>query len=663
MAKVTFIGIGIQNLGPFRERQYLDLQVQSTRPIILVRALNGSGKTTLLNCLQVVLYGTKALGSARGSEYEQLIRGLHRRDASGLPRIDLDLRIESDGEHDDITVSREWTLGASKLTEQLSVHRNGSLDVPLCEEWEEYLDSILPAELVQLFLFDGEKIEALANPKTLPDMLRRATEAFLGIGGIDSLSKDLVAVERRALVHAKEASSDYENARQELAELERQYAAAEEAVDMLSQTLPGSRKLLEDAQTAYQQFSAEAQRSGLSVYEQAAEIRALEQQARERVGEAATSVREALADPWAPLAGLSQLWACYKTLSTEERAAKASKQLALEIDRRDQRVLSRLAGEVPVASLDVFRQALENDSQRYKKITSKPLVLVEAPDPALIEPQIQSAARRYRSALEQLHTARARLAVLERKVAEIPHADQLSDMLAELDLRAAAQSKAEANMSSIKQQLADYQTNRAYIAVRLNASRQRMSKDFRGQALDVKAIAAGQRTRSVLSIFKDRLLASKATWLSKMITEEFRGLMRKKRLVTSVNVDPDTYAVSIVGTHGHELPMERLSAGERQLLAVAVLSALIRERKGRFPVVVDTPLARLDRTHREALIRRFFATVSHQVVVLSTDEEVEGSVYDEMSRYTSAAYTIEFSDESRSSIVGALKTTEEHSTC
>ena len=660
MAKVTFKGIGIQNMGPFRERQYLDLQVRSGRPIILVKALNGSGKTTLLTGLQVVLYGVKALGSARVSDYEQLIRGLHRRDAKGLARIDLDLRIETDGERDDITVSREWTLSGSKLTEQLSVHRAGSRDFQLCEEWDEYLDNILPAELVQLFLFDGEKIEALANPKTLPDMLRRATEAFLGIGGIDALSKALVAVERRALIHAKEVSGDYENARQELAELERQHAAVEEAVDILSQTLPNAQKLFEDAQAAYKRFSAEAQRSGLSAYEQAAEIRAAEQQARERVEEAANAVRDALADPLAPLAGLGELWTRYKALWNEERDAKATKQLVSEIDRRDKRVLRSLAGEVPATSLEVVKQALAADSQRYKKTASKPLVLADAPEPTLIEPQIEAAAQRYKSALGHLDTDRARLAELERKVVAIPDGEQLSDMLTALELKAAAQSKAEAQLASIQQQLADHQSNRIHIAMRLNAARMRMSKDFRGQALDVKAIAAGQRTRSVLSIFKDKLLASKATWLSKMITEEFRGLMRKQRLVTTVQVDPDTYAVSIIGAHGHELPMERLSAGERQLLAVAVLSALIRERKGRFPVVVDTPLARLDRNHREALIRRFFAKVSHQVIVLSTDEEVEGSVYDEMSRYTSAAYLIEFSDESRSSAVAPLVTAVEH---
>lgn len=100
--------------------------------------------------------------------------------------------------------------------------------------------------------------------------------------------------------------------------------------------------------------------------------------------------------------------------------------------------------------------------------------------------------------------------------------------------------------------------------------------------------------------------------------------------------------------------MERLSAGERQLLAIAVLSALIRERRGQFPVVVDTPLARLDRSHREALIKRFFAKVSHQVMVLSTDEEVEGSVYEAMQKYTSKAFVIEFSDTRRASSVSEV---------
>jgi DNA sulfur modification protein DndD len=90
--------------------------------------------------------------------------------------------------------------------------------------------------------------------------------------------------------------------------------------------------------------------------------------------------------------------------------------------------------------------------------------------------------------------------------------------------------------------------------------------------------------------------------------------------------------------------MDMLSAGERQLLAISVLSALIKERRGHFPVVVDTPLARLDRQHRSTLVKRFFAAVSHQVVVLSTDQEVEGSAYEALRPYTNAEYSLDFDD-------------------
>jgi DNA sulfur modification protein DndD len=139
-----------------------------------------------------------------------------------------------------------------------------------------------------------------------------------------------------------------------------------------------------------------------------------------------------------------------------------------------------------------------------------------------------------------------------------------------------------------------------------------------------------------------------------MITAEFAALMRKRKLVSRVQVDPDTYAVTIVATDGHELPMARLSAGERQLLAIAVLSALIRERKGQFPVAVDTPLARLDQRHRRALVQRFFAKISHQVLVLSTDEEVDDDLLTEVMPSMSKSYVLEFADETRSTQVSPL---------
>lgn len=653
MAKVTFRGIGIQNLGPYLERQYLDLTVRAGRPILLVNALNGSGKTTLLTCLQVALYGAKAIGNGKASEFEAMIRGLHRDDAFGPARIDLELAVESNGMTDVITVSREWTLGA-KLGERLTVMKDGVEDAILTEEWHDYLDRILPAELLQLFLFDGEKIEALANPKTLPGMLRSATEAFLGIGGIDTLSRDLVAVERRTILSAKKSNTDYEVAKAELEHLEQQQQNAQSAVDAIKQALPPAEVQVAKAKEAYESASLHAERSGLVAYEKAAEIKAAEHAARAEVAAAAVAVRDALADPLSAIAQVGEMWEQYKAQWANEQDTRAAKHLLSEIERRDRRVLKELREGLGDKALSAVKQVLALDSDRYQKAAGRAMFLQPAPDPDSLDHAIKAADLRHRQARKRLLVAKQRLADMERQVAAIPEGDQLADILADLKKKSDELARAEERYQFLMKQLADQESMLAHVTLRTNAARQRMSKDFQGEALDMKAINAAQRTRAVLAIFKDKLLASKARWLSEKITEEFKALMRKQMLIKEVRVDPKTYDVTIVGGHNKLLPMERLSAGERQLLAIAVLSALIRERRGQFPVVVDTPLARLDRSHREALIKRFFAKVSHQVMVLSTDEEVEGSVYEAMRRYTSKAFVIEFSDERRASSVSEV---------
>jgi DNA sulfur modification protein DndD len=221
----------------------------------------------------------------------------------------------------------------------------------------------------------------------------------------------------------------------------------------------------------------------------------------------------------------------------------------------------------------------------------------------------------------------------------------LAEILTKMKERSQTTASAEQHVAHLTDSIAQVQSSLNHVQTRLNTARSRLSEDFRGRSLETKGIEAALRARRALSVFKDRLLASKAHWLSDMITTEFQNLLRKRKLVSRVIVDPISYEVKIEDRKGHELPMDRLSAGERQMLAVSVLSALIKERKGRFPVVVDTPLARLDGQHRTSLIKRFFATVSHQVLVLSTDEEVEGPAHDALRPYTNKEYVLEFNDD------------------
>ena len=655
MAKITFQGIGIQNLGPFRERQYLDLRSTAVKPIVLVRALNGSGKTTLLTSLQVVLYGARLFVGAKSSDYEQLIRSLQRSDSLGNSRVDLDLRIEAHGGTEELTVTRQWVVTKSKFLEQLAVHRDGVHDAELSDDWSEYIDGILPAELVQLFLFDGEKIEALANPNTLPDMLRRATEAFLGIGGIDALAKDLVAVERRTLLRSKDDSQEHTEAQAELKGLEDQRDQLTLQLGQLAQMEGAARQAFDTTQKDLDRFTARAEREGLSSFEKAGELRAEEQLARLRVNEAEADVRDALADPWSALAGLDGLWAQYASLWHKEQDTRTAKHLLGEIGKRDTRVLKAVAPFLPELALQKLESVFAEDSTRYQESAQRPIYLDDSDPPDFSQSKIRAAKVRLESARSYLEKCKAKLFVCEKKLASIPKGEQVADLLQRMAELSSSRADAKAKLDQVVSQRTEIARSLSHIEIRIRTTTERLGKDFRGQAHDAKAMEASQRARAVLSVYKDRLLASKAKWLAEMITSEFASLMRKRKLVDRVNVDPSTYAVTIVAPDGHELPMGRLSAGERQLLAIAVLSALIRERKGQFPVAVDTPLARLDKKHRRALIQRFFSKISHQVMVLSTDEEVDGEIMGEMNRYTAKAYELDYSDHTRSTTADLLE--------
>ncbi len=655
MAKVTFLSLALQNLGPFRERQQLDLRTTSGKPIVLVKALNGSGKTTLLTALQVVLYGAKLFGAGRGREYEQLMLGLQRNDADGDARIDLELRLEGHGEIEEFTVSRRWSAAGGRLQETLMVLRDDCPDLRMTEEWDDFLDNLLPAELVQLFLFDGEKIEALANPATLPDMLRRATEAFLGIGGIDSLTKDLVAVERRALIQGRDKNPRYEAAKSLLKDVELQRANVEAELPQLISARAATQVRVDQLQRTLQRFQAKGERSGLSAYESAATLRAEEQHARKQMEQARSAVRDALANPWSSFASLGVLWKDYEQHYEREQETRTAQHLLEAILKRDQRVVKKVGAAIPPEALSALRQVLAQDQQTYRTAAKRPVHLQPAEAPNEARAKIEAAMRQLNAAQQTLEHAQNDLALAERRLATVPQVEQVADLLTQLKTQSAALALAEAQLDQETKALNDAQAQLAYLDVRMNAAAESLRKDFGGLEHEARAVDASQRARDVLSLFKDRLLGSKADWLSTMITAEFAALMRKRKLVSRVQVNPITYAVTIVAPDGHELPMARLSAGERQLLAIAVLSALIRERKGQFPVAVDTPLARLDKRHRRSLVKRFFAKISHQVMVLSTDEEVDDDLLTEVNPSMSQSYILEFSDDTRSTCVSRLR--------
>ncbi len=148
----------------------------------------------------------------------------------------------------------------------------------------------------------------------------------------------------------------------------------------------------------------------------------------------------------------------------------------------------------------------------------------------------------------------------------------------------------------------------------------------------------------VLNEFKIRLQREKLNKLSNTITKCFKELVEKDSLVSNIKIESDTLDVIILDIDGNELLKTQLSAGEQQMFAVAVVWALAITSGYKAPVVVDTPMARLDSAHRTNFVTKYLPEVSSQVVVLSTDEEIYGQYLDEIRDKIIDCYTLVYDE-------------------
>lgn len=135
------------------------------------------------------------------------------------------------------------------------------------------------------------------------------------------------------------------------------------------------------------------------------------------------------------------------------------------------------------------------------------------------------------------------------------------------------------------------------------------------------------------------------------ILNRFNQLIGKSSLIGKIGLDPKTLRLSVTGTDGTTLPIERLSAGERQLLATAVLWGISTVTGRSIPLVIDTPLGRLDGTHRRNLVENYFPNAAPQVIVLSTDEEIDAELLDLLDHAVGHRYTIRFDEARQGSVI------------
>jgi DNA sulfur modification protein DndD len=645
---MIFDEIVLENFGVYRDRQSMVLSPPSPqKPVVLLGGLNGVGKTTFLDALQLTLYGKLARCSSRANlSYDEFLRrSVHwAADPAKGASLEVEFRHTSEGEEHRYRVNRTWTANNSGVRERIEVEQDGKYNRSLTETWSEYIESLIPLRISHLFFFDGEKIEGLADLKNSHELLSTAIRSLLGIDIVDKLITDLVVLERRKRVAGK---SDIE--RWHINEAEEGLRSVEESYDELYLKRAGLQNELDQSEKHLREVENNFRVQGGELFERQKDLESARASAEAKLHDAETQLREMAAGA-APFLLVEELLESVIHQVIREEETAQTEVFGELLEERDAQILKNIRSiKAPKKTLTAIEEILQADRSQRSASTGVPRYLNVPVDSRALLHSLQSAilpeARtRLLKQLQETEQLQNTLVDQERNLAAVPDPDALTHLIEERNEARHAYAEIQARLNALDVELERVKRER-------DAKRARLEEQIKKKAeLDLehddstRIITHAGKTRATLASFRSSVTRHHIARIERFILESLKQLLRKKALVSDVKIDPERFSIDLYGKNGKPLSPERLSAGERQLLAISILWGLARASGQPLPAVIDTPMGRLDATHRTHLIKRYFPYASHQVLLLSTDEEINEGYYAQLKPWVGRSYSLEFDD-------------------
>ena len=646
---------------------------EGNRNVILIGGENGFGKTTLFEAIVFGLFGRDGLplvsrAAAKNDESGRIqsYRDFMERALNGraIQRGHTSCRIELTFEDDSgspLVIQRKWNFSnAGRLrggedAEEVSIvtgigrktegpARNDPDPAAWYRDWLSRV--FLPTHLAGFFVFDGESASDYAN-RDMGQQVREGIEGMLGLTWLRELEGAL---------------RDYYNKR--LGEVPK---GANSAAISALQT--------EVATLETEILASEAERDGM--VHDLASFEAEQTSLTRELASYGTGTRAELED----------------LISARERDARAfsdAEQRLREIAAQDfplalagsplrQAVEVRLRGEAVRESwLAARAQGQSRVSDVLRTVTDR---LPEV-TPPLVPPQALAIEEAVRAALEQLwnpapteatsdarHT-HATGALNDRVRQRLTEAARLtsttiSDLLTRMEVAARsvrtlddaikATQTAAPDLEDKKQRLLD-------LGVRIGSLRERRGAlgnliESRKPQLDQKRADLGRLTEAIDSAERPARLAKRASQVMGMLndlisdawpmqahevsvamTEAVQAMAHRRDLLHRVEITRDA-SVKLLTPDGRDLRDFDLSAGEKQIFTQALFSAIAKVSGRIFPLLIDTPLGRLDEEHRLNVLRHITSRDS-QVILISTNTEVVGQYLDAIRPRILKAYRI-----------------------
>lgn len=685
----------LNNIGSFAgEHSFLFQTDNPQKQIVLIGGRNGAGKTTLFESIRLCLYGYKLYGYRQNSQtytnkIKRLINDKVKSTSPATAGIIMQILIEDGYANSVFEISREWILNGNALKESLCVYKDGDLlTTEQMQDFDNYLMQIIPPALFNFHFFDGEKVSNFVFDRANGQAFRKA---FLQICGLDTF--DLI--EEQLQHNTRTTKGDSQNLIQE------EYAAARmkltEAKESHTVALQKNQETQAEIDALQDQITildADMKKYGgvegddWKLYEK-------EIQEEESKRDELRHILKAAANDVIPFIILKdQLQALKHQLTVEGKLKrnrffkekfsdphlkeKLQQELKVGVDSPQ----IKLSDEFMLALYKTLREDISEHEVEFLQVSENDSMELLAKIHHYQNYDIQSLIDAEKSLEESLaRTKELRAQMDSKEVVDSNHyLAKKNELLLHLDT---ARQQSFAEKDALSQAEIVLQTaEKAY---------QKAYEKYRAMLKEKSVSDMATRALLAFSELKQNLYAKYISQVEEAFSRNFHNLISKTDLIDGIYIDSafevvaykmqevdiahifkevqeygEEYVFTNIGERAYKIitdssfsdgkitvPIkveQHFSAGEQQIFVMSLYQSLAEIRTSELPFVIDTPLARIDSEHRRNILDHFFSRLPGQVIILSTDEEINNEGMAVLSSKISDVYLIEHQEDGTTSV-------------
>lgn len=642
------------------------------RNIVLIGGMNGFGKTSILEALYLCLYGKEAIIHLARA-------GLKTDDKKGYPTF-LESAFNGEAQRDGldtmmvrvtinrtktkaIDICRKWFFRSNGnwTGEEEAVVREVIRDIPNSPRvdgkngfhFSELLDEVfVPAHVAPFFFFDGEEVKKLADQSRV-EQVKQGLEGLLGVVLLRSLADRLKSFE--SLKRGDVVSVDEDR----LHQLSEQLAGSEEQLKKLRKDAEESERekfqLRAEQQSLVERITSSGGGGGdIATVKELVEER---EQNRNKLRESHRALEDILSgrlpfhlvpkkltDEFMTQLNAEVNWFSWdaEKRSLEPRKVEFQTAFNAQSEPLIDPVLSpdqqtAIKGRLDAAWDTLFYPPPDDCAEEivhdYLHETQRVKALEFLSSVNLGQKEIQDL-------LNEQHALQQRTDDLGRKISRLDGIDRDGTLTSLKNKLEEVQAKIEALADRLRIDDRTMVTLEAQVSsMRADYMRERGKLD---ESSPVRAvIEKSERVRKILDEVIPALFPLKVKALGRAMTDVYKQLAHKHQ-VDKIEIG-DQGTAKILSTNGKEITFDR-SAGENQIFATALIAGLAKVSGVKAPMVVDTPLGRLDSKHRDNILKFWTADQTRQVILLSQDEEIDFHFYKEIADNVCKTYLLEHED-------------------